>query len=275
MIKPLKSLALVFLFATLPVFSSCDTQEKNEPKPPVLQTRFYPLQKQTSDPNVWNTEDVDVSHVKTNKKLIAFTFDDSPSQFSENIATIFASFNAENPDCTASATVFFNGDKLNAYANDPLELFATVGFEFGNHTYHHHDLTTLSAEQIRSEIDGVDRILQAVDKKERHLLRPPYGRVNDSVRQAAYTPIVDWTIDTLDWTGNSAETIYDTVFSQKFSGAIVLMHDGYEHTLTALKRLLPDLKKEGYQVLSVSQMAKAHNCALKRGGVYIRARKQG
>ena len=47
------------------------------------------------------------------------------------------------------------------------------------------------------------------------------------------------------------------------------MHDGYAHTVDALKRLLPDLYNEGYQVVSVSQMAKMHGCTLKNGKVYI------
>ena len=57
----------------------------------------------------------------------------------------------------------------------------------------------------------------------------------------------------------SAEEIYDTVWENKCSGAIVLMHDGYNNTLQALKRLLPDLYDAGYQAVTVSQMAKAQN----------------
>ena len=85
---------------------------------------------------------------------------------------------------------------------------------------------------------------------------------------------MNWTIDTLDWTGASVDEIYSTVFEEKFSGAIVLMHDGYVNTVSALKRLLPDLKAAGYQIVSVSALAKAHNCRLRNGGEYIRARKQ-
>ena len=52
------------------------------------------------------------------------------------------------------------------------------------------------------------------------------------------------------------------------------MHDGYVETVSAVKRLLPDLKNAGYQVVGVSQLAKANGCQLKTGSVYIRARKQ-
>jgi polysaccharide deacetylase 2 family uncharacterized protein YibQ len=52
------------------------------------------------------------------------------------------------------------------------------------------------------------------------------------------------------------------------------MHDGYYNTVNALKRLLPDLKADGYQVVNVSALSKANHCTLKSGKEYIRARKQ-
>ena len=88
------------------------------------------------------------------------------------------------------------------------------------------------------------------------------------------TPILNWTIDTLDWQGKTAQEIYDRVWQDKYAGAIVLMHDGYANTVTAMKRLLPDLKQAGYQAVTISQMSKAHDCPLRVGSVYIRARKK-
>ena len=118
-----------------------------------------------------------------------------------------------------------------------------------------------------------NELLSAVDGKKLHLFRAPFGRTDKRIKTLS-TPAIDWTIDTLDWTGVSSSEIYETVFSQKIDGAIVLMHDGYPNTVEALKRLLPDLKSAGYQVVSVSQMSKANACPLKNGGTYIRARKK-
>lgn len=225
-------------------------------------------------PEIWDVSDVDISEIDPNRKLIAFTFDDSPSRTLENIFAVFAAFNEENPDCKATATVFFNSSLFDASTPHLLLTASALGFELGNHTHSHADLTTLSAAELRSEIDRTDELLAEADGKPRHLLRPPFGKANEQVKAAAETPIIDWTIDTLDWTGVSEDEIYNTVFDNRFSGAIVLMHDGYEHTVDALKRLLPDLQADGYQVVGVSQLAKAHGCTLKKGRIYIRARKQ-
>lgn len=223
---------------------------------------------------IWDVSDVDISEIDPNRKLISFTFDDSPSRTLENIYAVFASFNEANPDCKASATIFFNGKLFDSQTPHLLYTAGLLGFELGNHTHSHHDLTTLSIQELNEEIDKTDELLQRADGKKRHLLRAPFGKLNDIVKACAKTPLIDWTIDTLDWTGASEDAIYNSVFSQRFSGAIVLMHDGYGNTVSALKRLLPDLKADGYQVVSTSKMIKAHGCNFQTGKVYIRARKQ-
>ncbi len=237
------------------------TEEQGEPETPTI------------DPEIWDVSDVDISQIDPNRKLIAFTFDDAPKRTLENILAVFAAFNENNPDCPAFATVFFNGYFFDDVSRQTVHAAHALGFELGNHTQSHFDLTTLDRTALQAEIDQTDALLEKIDGKKRHLLRAPFGKVNELVREVAQTPILDWTIDTLDWTGVSEEDIYSSVYSARASGAIALMHDGYEHTVSALKRLLPDLKADGYQVVSISQLSKAHACPLRRGSRYIRIRK--
>jgi peptidoglycan/xylan/chitin deacetylase (PgdA/CDA1 family) len=223
---------------------------------------------------VWDVSDVDVSKISKTKKLIAFSFDDAPSRSLENILAVYADYNEAHPDAPAFCTLFFNGGLFDAQTPKLLAIAHALQFEFGNHTQSHHDLTTLNEAQLRDEIDKTDELLCQIDGKQRHLLRAPFGKINDFVKSVSPTPLIGWRMDTLDWTGVSEDTIYQTVFDNRFSGVIVLVHDGYKHTVDALKGLLPDLYNDGYQVVSISQVAKMHNCTLKQGNVYIRARKQ-
>ena len=236
-------------------------------------TSETPKNKETTT-NVWDVTDVDVSQTDIAKKLIALTFDDTPARNLENILAVFASYNETHPSCKATATLFVNGYLTNAESLPLLSAAYAMQFEIGNHTHSHLDLTKLNAEDVRNEIDQTDKILQKVDGKPRHLLRAPFGKSNQTVQAQVSVPIINWSIDTLDWTGISAEEIYDSVISKLFSGAIVLMHDGVENTVDALKRLLPELEKQGYQAVSVSQLVKVHNCTLRNGKEYVRARKQ-
>ena len=268
------------------VFCSCKTTPSPQPKPPENLSQseeslpIIPTESEEREPTFetgdayWNVDDIDISDVDGTRKLISFTFDDAPSRTLENIFAVFASFNEKNPDCKATASIFFNGKLFHAETPHLLYSACALGFELGNHTHSHADLTTLDEKTLLEEIEKTDKLLEKADGQKYHLLRAPFGKVDEQVKACAKTPIIDWTIDTLDWTGASENAIYDSVFNQRFSGAIVLMHDGYEGTVSALKRLLPDLKADGYQVVSVSKMIKAHGCKFRNGGVYIRARKQ-
>ena len=281
--NPMKISHFLLLFLC---FSSCGRMkpstenELNAYLPPSFQENSLPNFPIEQAPlpstlkGVWDISDVDITRIDKNRKLIAFTFDDTPAKCLESIIAVFASFNERNPTCPASATLFINGCRGDPTVVPLLHTAKLLGFELGNHTQHHYDLTTLTNAELLSEINETDTFLQTIDGKERHLLRAPFGKLNEAVRTQAFTPIIDWTIDTLDWTGVSAESICEKVITHAFSGAIVLMHDGYKGTVDALKLLLPKLAEDGYQVVGVSQLAKVHNCTLKNGSVYIQARKK-
>lgn len=230
--------------------------------------------KKSADSTVWDTSKTDVSYISPERKVIALTFDDAPSSELENLLAIFAEYNDRNADCKATATIFCNGIRFDETTPKILHTALAMGMELGNHTFSHYDLTALSPEEKTSEIEKTDALLSAIDGKSRHLLRAPYGKIDNEVKRLAPAPLIDWSIDTLDWSGVSPQEIFSQVFDNKFSGAIVLMHDGYPHSRYALKRLLPALKEAGYQAVSVSAMAKMHHCRLENGNVYVRARQQ-
>ena len=265
-------LAYALLFAPLCACNGSSTPPQPIPPPAdTVSPSETPVQPTTD--GTWDVSDVDVSQIDPTKKLIAFTFDDAPSGGLEQLVGAFAHYNAENPDCPAYATLFCNGVYVNEFTLPALQTAYLLSFELGNHTHSHKDLTALTTDELQREIDLTDALLERLDGKPFHLLRAPYGKIDERFKRIANAPIFDWYVDTLDWTGRSVDEIYDSVFSQKSDGAVVLFHDGYENTVAAVKRLLPDLKGAGYQVVGVSQMAKAHNLTLKNGGVYTRARK--
>lgn len=222
----------------------------------------------------WSVASIDTSRIQTSRKLIALTFDDAPASTLDEILKVFLEFNISHSDAPATATVFCNGKNVKNSTKHSLQTAFALGFELGNHTQNHLNLVTLPPEKITEEIQKTDELLQSIDGQKTHLLRAPYGNVNEAVRTAANAPIIDWFIDTLDWTGISKDQIYHCIWQQKFPGAIVLMHDGYANTVEALKQLLNDLYNAGYQAVTISQMAKIHGCTLLAGGVYTRIRKQ-
>lgn len=216
---------------------------------------------------------MDVSKIDFTKKLIAFTFDDAPDKQLENILSVFANFNETHPTCPAFASVFCNGNRITDDGAQTLSIAYTMGWELGNHGYSHANFTAIPLEEQLIEIEKTDALLTKIDKKPFHLFRPPYGKFPKESKSFLQTPIISWNIDTLDWADKSIDEIYQSIMQNKKDGDVVLMHDNAPNTVEVLKRLLPDLYESGFQVVSVSMLAKAHNRPLKNGSEYIRVRK--
>ena len=68
-----------------------------------------------------------------------------------------------------------------------------------------------------------------------------------------------WSVDTLDWKYRSKDYIVNTVLNNISDGDIILFHDTYKSSIDAVEELLPLLYKKGYQIVSVSELAKLKN----------------
>ena len=72
------------------------------------------------------------------------------------------------------------------------------GHLIGNHTYHHVNLSKMSAEQAQAELDATDELVRKITGKYPIYARAPYGEVpenGDVDRQRFY---IGWTVDPLD-----------------------------------------------------------------------------
>ncbi len=66
-----------------------------------------------------------------------------------------------------------------------------------------------------------------------------------------------WTGDTHDWMRPGANTIYHRALKAARHGACILMHDGggpRSQTVAALEKLVPELQRRGYQLVTLSQL---------------------
>ncbi len=57
------------------------------------------------------------------------------------------------------------------------------------------------------------------------VFRPPFGAMNDAISSTADTPVILWTVDTLDWKARDPKAIIDSVIHDVADGSIILMHD--------------------------------------------------
>ena len=74
-----------------------------------------------------------------------------------------------------------------------------------------------------------------------------------AIRSIGMEPI-QWDVDSLDWKGISASEITKRVTGKVGSGSIVLFHNAGEHTPEALPDILQYLRREGYEIVPISQI---------------------
>lgn len=198
--------------------------------------------------------------IDPNKKMIALTFDDGPGPYTDEIV-----------DCLnkngARATFFVVGNRVNTF-KDELAYAFNSGNEIANHTYSHPSLPSLSTSSIKSQISKTDKAVEKITGEKTTILRAPGGATNSTVRKVAGKPFIYWSIDTLDWKHKNATRTINHVMNNVKDGDIILMHDIHKPTMQAALKLIPKLKKAGYQMVTVSELAKYRGYDLKNGTTY-------
>lgn len=198
--------------------------------------------------------------IDPNSKLIAITFDDGPSPYTETLVDIL---NANK----AHSTFYFQGYLLNIRSSAVLKVHNTNN-EIGYHSYNHKNFKRQNLEEIKSELDKSNEILRGITGENFAMVRPPYGSINDDVATVLNMPVILWEVDTNDWRYKDVDYLVNHVLDYGKDGSIVLFHDTYETSIAAIKRLLPELYVRGYQVVTVSQLAEAKGFSLENMQIY-------
>ena len=94
----------------------------------------------------------------------------------------------------------------------------------------------------------------------------PISQINEQ----AQTPIIQWSVDSLDWKSKNADQIEQVVMNEVYDGSIILMHDIYNSSVDGAARVIKKLKSQGYTFVTVNQLIEARG-KLKNSQVYFNA----
>ena len=201
------------------------------------------------------------SNVDPVKPMIALTYDDGP--YSPVTSRILDALEAVG----GRATFFNVGNRIGSY-QDVAKRAVQIGCSISNHTWDHTSLTSLGSSSIVSEINGCDNAIKNYTGETSLLVRPVGGAVNATVKASVDAPLILWSVDTLDWKNRNASSVYNKVIGHVQDGDIVLMHDLYTSTAEASEKMIPELVREGYQLVTVEELAYYKGYTLKDGQTY-------
>lgn len=184
---------------------------------------------------------------KTEKKRIALTFDDGPHPiYTPQMLELLK-------EEQVPATFFLLGENVELYG-DVVKEIAKEGHLIGNHTYHHVQVTSLSLEEACKEIQETSDLIEELTGIGTEYVRPPFGTWNEELEERLNLIPVMWSIDTKDWTTQNVDWIVRETVKHAEDHDIILMHDSYQSTVDAVKRVIEQLEAEGFEFVTVDEI---------------------
>ncbi|MGC8766020.1 MAG: polysaccharide deacetylase family protein [Brevinematia bacterium] len=188
-------------------------------------------------------------------KLCALTFDDGPSV--DLTPRVLDKLEKHG----VVATFFVIGMLVNEDTQPVLEKMVKMGCEIGNHSWAWDSLNTKSPEEIKTSIQKTTDAIKKYTKTTPKFFRPPNLAVSETMYENIDLPFAEGVLG-FDWNGcenRTAENIAKNVLSGMRDGAIILLHDVQPEphpTPEALDILIPELKKQGYEFVTLSELFK-------------------
>lgn len=193
-------------------------------------------------------------------RRLALTFDDGPDPvWTPRIASTLRRLGATGTFFPLGSRVVQNPGLVRQLRAD--------GFEIGNHTFNHADLSRASNRERSLQVSLTETALAGAAGVRPRLFRPPFSSEPSAITPQQAPSVVDIAedgylialsdYDSEDWRRPGVEEIVRNAAPRGGQGGIVLLHDGggdRSETVAALERLVPRLRERGFRFVRVSDL---------------------
>lgn len=197
-------------------------------------------------------------------RLIALTFDDGPSAYTEELLDGLKARGAR-------VTFFCVGYKISGNA-DIIKRAWLEGHQIASHTWNHPEMTSISDAEIKSQLSRVEAAFNdALGFKQDYILRPPYGSCSQRVLNAANVPAIYWSMNTADYLTNKPDVVTSQIVKAARDGAIGCLHDTHLSTVKGALKAIDVLQKEGYEFVTINELFYRKGLTLENAKLYKNA----
>jgi peptidoglycan/xylan/chitin deacetylase (PgdA/CDA1 family) len=184
-----------------------------------------------------------VTRFATEKKEAWLTIDDGPTDDTHAVLDLFDAHGVK-------ATFFVKGVLAEERPELVREMVAR-GHSVANHSQTHPSGSFWCSlpGRVASEIDGCNRALRAATGSASPWFRAPVGLKNPAVHPALARRgmrLIGWTARGFDAVVSDPEQIIARILPDLGPGAIIVLHQGREHSLRVLERVIVELHERGY-----------------------------
>lgn len=184
-----------------------------------------------------------VTRFQTQKNEVWLTVDDGPTDDTEAVLELFERHSVQ-------ATFFVKGTLAEARP-DLVRKILAAGHSVANHSHTHPAGTYWCSfpGRIGAEIDDCNRALQAITGQTTTWFRAPVGLKNPAVHPALVRRgmrLIGWTARGFDAVIGDPEVILARILPDVSPGAIIVLHQGRDHSLRVLEKVIVALKERGW-----------------------------
>jgi len=196
--------------------------------------------------------------IRTEKKVIALTFDDGPNPpYTDKLLEILARHNVK-------ATFFMPAKNIEKFPGLVREIYA-AGHIIGSHSYAHKFSNNYKSLTFEEEINKGEEVIKRTIGRSPALYRPPWlfnqPWLLNNLKKHSLTPVSGYFSSTWEVWHASAEQIAKDALRVVRPGRILIFHDGFDTeggartgSVGAVDIIIPELKKQGYEFLTVDQL---------------------
>jgi len=188
----------------------------------------------------------------TPDKLIALTFDDGPDN--EKTGKVLDRLKKYG----VVATFFQVGQRIGDGTKPTIDRLLKLNCEVENHSATYSPLNSLPAEQVQKNVDKTSELIKQYTGRAPAFFRAPNLATSQTMFDNINLTFIQGVVCN-DWGGcnTSAQDRANKALAGARDGAIILLHDvqGDPHpTPEALDILIPELRRQGYEFVTVSEL---------------------
>lgn len=190
----------------------------------------------------------------TADKIIALSLDDAPSAHTDEIMQVLR-------DNDAHATFFVIGQQVEG-REATLRKLVAQGHELGNHAMRDEPSSRLSNDELEKQVNDVKALLTAAYEAEGKILpnnyfRPGSGFFNRRMRDLLGNRGFRIVLGSIY--PHDPQIPYPTanakhILSMAHPGGIIICHDRRGWTAPMLRIVLPELKRQGYKIVTITDL---------------------
>lgn len=102
-----------------------------------------------------------------------------------------------------------------------------------------------------------NELIEEITGEKVEYYRGAYGEYSNEVIVAAEDlgmQVIQWDVDTLDYTGKTPNEMCSRINSKIRNGSIILMHNDTQYTASGLQQIINCIKENGYEIVSLEEL---------------------